>query len=351
MRNVRNTLRIFALSLGMLILILDTKTALQGAEEGINLCIRCVIPSLFPLLVLSILLTQFLSFPGRSELLSRMLGIPKGAEGILLTGLISGYPVGAQSIAIAYRNGSLSREQSHRMLGFCSNAGPAFIFGMCASLFSRSLVPWLLWAIHILSALITGILLPGKKAEEGKALSVENLPISQIMHQAVKTMGAICGWIILMRIILVILERWILWFLPQEIQVFLTLSLEIANGCQALRQIPDEASRFLLSAWMLGFGGCCVWMQTVSVAGDLGIGMYVPGKLIQGATSVILANIAGSFLYSAPIRPGVILLCTGLAFCSRTAISLSLQKKGIAKKAFLLYNKEKREKRMFHAVS
>ena len=33
---------------GMLVLILDAKTALAGAKEGIQLCLYTVIPSLFP---------------------------------------------------------------------------------------------------------------------------------------------------------------------------------------------------------------------------------------------------------------------------------------------------------------
>ena len=42
---------------GILLLILDGKTAISGASEGLQLCIRSVIPSLFPFFVLSNLLT------------------------------------------------------------------------------------------------------------------------------------------------------------------------------------------------------------------------------------------------------------------------------------------------------
>ena len=41
----------------MLALILDSKTALLGAQSGLDLCVRTVIPSLFPFFVISILLT------------------------------------------------------------------------------------------------------------------------------------------------------------------------------------------------------------------------------------------------------------------------------------------------------
>ena len=48
-------------AIGMMMLILDSKTALQGAANGIELCFRTLIPSLYPFFVLSILLTSALS--------------------------------------------------------------------------------------------------------------------------------------------------------------------------------------------------------------------------------------------------------------------------------------------------
>ena len=43
---------------GMLALILDGRTALQGASEGLALCMQAVIPSLCPFLFLSAILTS-----------------------------------------------------------------------------------------------------------------------------------------------------------------------------------------------------------------------------------------------------------------------------------------------------
>ena len=66
----------------MLALILDGRTAIDGARQGIELCLRTVIPSLFPFFVLSILLTS--SLLGSSLIvlrpLGRLFGMPEGAE-------------------------------------------------------------------------------------------------------------------------------------------------------------------------------------------------------------------------------------------------------------------------------
>ena len=82
-----------ASALGMLVLILDAKTALSGAAAGVELCIRTVIPSLFPFFFLSVMLTATLVGRALPPLrwLGRLLRLPEGAECIYITGLLGGY--------------------------------------------------------------------------------------------------------------------------------------------------------------------------------------------------------------------------------------------------------------------
>ena len=147
--------------LGMLVLIIDSQTALNGAKDGIALCINTIIPSLFPFIVLTIMCNSMLLGKniGILRLIGKCCGVPKGAESLLLLGIIGGYPIGAQSIYQAFQTGQVKRSDARHMLGFCNNAGPAFIFGMVSSLFSAPVVAWMIWVIHILSALLVGICL------------------------------------------------------------------------------------------------------------------------------------------------------------------------------------------------
>ena len=119
-------------------LIVDSQSALMGAREGLELCIKTVIPSLMPFFFLSVLLTNRLSGKKISMLrpLGRILRLPEGAESIFLIGILGGYPVGAQAISQAAQAGSLDRSNAKRMLGFCSNAGPSFNFGILGRMFS-----------------------------------------------------------------------------------------------------------------------------------------------------------------------------------------------------------------------
>ena len=74
-----------AAGIGMLILILDSKTALEGARAGLDLCIRTVIPSLFPFFVLSMVFTGALMGTSLRWLrpVGALCGMPGGAEPLL----------------------------------------------------------------------------------------------------------------------------------------------------------------------------------------------------------------------------------------------------------------------------
>ena len=56
--------------------------------------------------------------------------------------------------------GAVSREEAERLLGFCNNSGPAFIVGAVgAGIFGSPSVGLALYGIHILAAVLTGLLL------------------------------------------------------------------------------------------------------------------------------------------------------------------------------------------------
>ena len=85
---------------GMVVLILDSRTALMGASEGVALCLKTVIPSLFPFFILSGILSgslMGLEFPILRPI-GRVLGMPNGSEMLLVSGFLGGYPVGAKAV-------------------------------------------------------------------------------------------------------------------------------------------------------------------------------------------------------------------------------------------------------------
>lgn len=322
----------------MMLLILDSKTAFSGAYEGISLCLTTVMPSLFPFILLSGVLMTALAESDRIKFpfLSKFCRIPSGSEMILLTGLIGGYPVGARCIGEAYQNGNLSKADAHRMLGFSSNAGPAFIFGMTANLFHSPMTAWILWAIHIISALIVGMLLPGKATSNYVHGAKKKASMSEALVRSVKTMGIICGWIVIFRVIIAFMERWVLWLVPTQWAVGLYGMTELSNGIVSLRKIDSEMVRFIFASCFLAFGGICVWMQTASVVADLGAGLYFPGKLLQTGISLLLSLLTSFMLFSGEFDR--VYLIFFVVIIAVILAAIILWKKVVAIHKKLLYN-------------
>ena len=346
MNRAKSILSLLLPCAAMLILILDSKIALHGAQIGLELCIQTVVPSLFPFFVISILLTDTLS--GREvailKPISRFCKMPPGSESLLLVGLLGGYPVGAKCVHDTWKQGQISTWDAKRCLGFCSNAGPAFIFGMCGALFADYWTVWILWGIHISSALLVGHLLPQNVTEKMRAHISEGISLSCAMAQAISTMLSVCGWVILFRVIIIFFERWFLWLLPLNWQITIAGMLELANGCMGLISVESEGLRFILCSAFLGLGGLCVSLQTISVVGELGCGMYFPGKLMHCVISGCLASLFASVQYHivSPVLPAIALIFL---------ISLVILKKTVAFPKRLVYNVEKDWKGEFPCCS
>ena len=304
--------------IGMVILILDGKTAVAGAQAGIALCLKTVIPALFPFFVLSSLLLRDSGLPSKQN--SGFPGIPAGMNVILIPAFLGGYPVGAQVVSQEYRNGALSKKDAERLLAFCSNAGPAFLFGMVGQMFPEPWMAWALWAIHIAGALFAARWISNLRSHIRFEAHDSKKTSQDLLTCAVKTMGIVCGWIVLFRVVIAFLDRWVLWLFPSEARVAVIGLLELSNGCFELAGISSVPIRFVLCSGMLAAGGLCVTMQTVSVTNGLSLRQYFLGKLVQVLISLI-------FSISIQLRtfiPLLFLLSLFLHFkkrCSNPAVS------------------------------
>ncbi len=312
--------------LALAVLILDSKTALAGATDGIRLCIQTLIPSLFPFLIASTAMTA--SLAGRSvgifRPLTKLLRIPAGAEALMAAGLLGGYPAGAQALAQARKNGLISQWDAKRMLAFCSNAGPAFLFGIGARIFPEARICWLLWGIHIISAWIVALLTPGTACDTFHQPRAADAGLPAALKKSVWTMALICGWVLLFRILLSFAQRWFLWLIPMEYQLLFTGLMELANGCCGLSALSNTGTKLALFAVFISFGGLCVMLQTYSVAENIDKSMYLPGKLTQAAVSFLLSLPAQYLLprcermpFSPPAAALCALICASYWFFHR----------------------------------
>lgn len=332
-------------AISLFILIIDSKTAITAATSGVELCIRTVIPSLFPFFIISHILTKSLngvSIPLLSPI-TRLTGVPQGGEAILLLGLLGGYPVGAQSIEALHRAKQISPQDAKRLLGFCNNAGPSFVFGVLGSCFTKPEYLWALWLIHIVSALLVGILLPNKRNYQIEMQLQSTIRITDSLKSAIQTCALVCGWVVAFRIAIAFLQRWIFGIIHPLGVTTIIGAMELVNGCMQLQSIGCEGLRFCLCSALLAFGGLCVAMQTATVTERIGTGYYFPGKVMQTVFSFLMAYfyqiVCFDGINSYHLHPFKILSLL-LITCLLYKLLFS-NKKTVAFRADIVYNKQK----------
>ena len=251
-------------------LLWEAEALREAAREGLALCAGSVIPALFPFLAASSLLLK-LGFgdalAGPLAPLMALYRLPGEAAGALVLGLAGGYPVGARTAAELYAQGSLTRDEAERLLTFCNNANPAFLLsGLGLGVLGSVRAGLWLWLIHVLSALVTGLVLARKPGRQGggrslprKARAAEGSFPELLVGAVQGALGAILG-------------------ICAFVELFYVLGLP-------LRRLPVP--------WGAGLAGALVLFAAVSsvLCFVTGLGVSFAASTPVGAT-VVMVNLA-----------------------------------------------------------
>ena len=288
---------------GVLVLFLaEAGFVRAAAAEALSLCARSVIPALFPFLVVSSLLLSL----GLGELLSPMLAglmeplfrVDGVGSSALLLGLVGGYPIGAKTSADLYRGGRLSRPEAERLLAFCNNSNPVFLISVLGvGVFGSVRAGVWLWLIHLLSALLTGLLFrnhggPARRQAGGTA-AFQAVSLSAAFVAAVREslsgMLSVCAFVTFFYVLARPLASLGGWLGP--VLVGLT---ELFSLTPLLR--PDRFG-FILASAMAGWGGLSVLCQTAAVLEGSGLRLQscAAGKAVQGLLAGLLAALLAGY--------------------------------------------------------
>ena len=291
---------------GVLVLFLaEAGFVRAAAAEALSLCARSVIPALFPFLVVSSLLLSL----GLGELLSPMLAglmeplfrVDGVGSSALLLGLVGGYPIGAKTAADLYRGGRLSRPEAERLLAFCNNSNPVFLISVLGvGVFGSVRAGVWLWLIHLLSALLTGLLFrnhggPARRQAGGTAaFQAVSLPAAFVaaVRESLSGMLSVCAFVTFFYVLARPLASLGGWLGP--VLVGLT---ELFSLTPLLR--PDRFG-FILASAMAGWGGLSVLCQTAAVLEGSGLRLQscAAGKAVQGLLAGLLAALLAGYALS-----------------------------------------------------
>ncbi len=274
----------------------DAERIRMAAAEALGLCGRSVIPALFPFLVLSTLLVSLdfgeLVSPWFAGLMTPLFRLPGSAGSALALGLAGGYPIGAQTAVQLYREGVLTRAETERLLAFCNNSNPVFLISVLgAGVFGSVRTGVWLWLIHILSALLAGLLFRGKRSpahqRPARKTTCQRVSFAAALVGAVKggLMGmlSVCAFVIFFYVLASPLAA-----LGGRLGPVLVGLTELFSLTPL---IPPDGFGFVLAAGCAGWGGLSVLCQTAAVLEGSGLRLRncVLGKVLQGLLSAVLA--------------------------------------------------------------
>jgi len=310
---MKKQLGIFVSIIVFALLILGAAEVTESARYALSLCAGLIVPTLFPFFVISILLNR-LGLPailGRllNPTLGRLFRVSGAGVSALIIGLCGGYPMGAAYIADMLRAGHIKTEEAEHLLCFCNNSGPAFIISAVGvGVFASPAAGALLYLIHILSALISGVLIRGKGFNTRDThVHIETMsffaafPLA--VRQAVISVLNVCGFVVSFTALLGLLDRGGLISLicgrlsqltGMEISWFHALLagfVELGSGAGAMQGMALTPLNFALASMLLGWGGLSVHFQTRALLADSEAkgALHGAGRLLSAAISAILA--------------------------------------------------------------
>lgn len=299
-------------------LMSSSSLARDSISTAISNCLFSLIPTLFPYFVISSLLCSLDFGTLLSHIFSKPFKLLFGVSGIgalpLFLGILGGYPTGVRTVCTLYSQGKLSKPEADRLLLFTGNTGPAFIIGVAGlGIFSSIKVGIILYAAHVLSAMILGILfcsILGNVSQDNVITSENKVSgnLSVIFTEAVNSaihtcinitafvmlfsfLTALLTWLGIISVICSVLSGF--GADPLKAKALILGFLEISVGLDSVSTFSENFSFSLPAiAAILSWGGISVHCQSLSFISPLGLHGkgYIFSKLLHGALSAFIVK-------------------------------------------------------------
>ena len=309
-----------------------TKDTSSAAVEGLSLCARVLIPSLFPFMVVSSLAlgSGIAESAGRlfEVPMTKLFRVPGVCATAFILGLIGGYPVGAYNAVMLYNSGACTKTRAERLLAFCNNCGPAFIPGVVgASMFGCTAAGVLLYCAHILSSVMIGLLFrfyrggktaaassrPVQTKTEGTPVPSYPSLITRSVKSSARSVINVCAYVVFFSVAVKLLH--LTGVIPALARLLTALLrpfdlpaafmeklisgiFELTGGIYGITGTGQGLKSITAAAFMLGWAGLSVHFQVLDFMCDSGLSPrpYIIGKMLHGGLSAVLAYIGAHLI-------------------------------------------------------
>ncbi len=266
-----------------------------NVTSSLERCALQLIPSIFPMLVISrMLYHDAVMLPySFQKIITRVFSMPTRMCDIILCGLVCGFPSPAIIASEKYKSGEFSKEDLEYSIPFFNNSSPAFcIFFIGGYILSSYALGVVLYIINTL-AIITVLKMHKRHfCQAVKIKSESHSDFTESVRSSSKVMLEICGFVVFFSVISGTLYYFLSCFnIPSYISSTICGMLEITCGLQTILG-EDFMTKFVLCNIINSFGGLSALFQVKSAATEIITSTnYVLTKLKITSVSLIYSII------------------------------------------------------------
>lgn len=275
--------------------------------KGFALWAECVLPSLFPFMVITLILIKTGIAEKASLPLKKISGkfkLPPAAAVCFLMSILSGYPAGARALCEFYDNGCLNEADCKKLSVLCSTSGPLFILGSVGyKMFGDKSAGFKILLAHAISVIAISLILSlfGKKPQQKpiRRARVDDNVLYNSFYGAVISVAVAGGFISFFCVAAQLISDFNLLLPFEKILCLFTDEasasavckgiIEATAGCRALSLNGGKLS-IPFAGLLITFGGISIIMQQLCYLLKAGVNAayFIGVKFLQGAVCFLI---------------------------------------------------------------
>ncbi len=304
---VQRSLLALAAIFFMMLLLKNSHAAIAYTSEGLRLCAKTMIPSLFPFMVISdvILNLNIGNFCQRftPKWLCKLLGTSPRELFIFVLGTLCGFPVGAKAAGKMYARGELDALELERVVTYSSNPSSAFVLGTVGvSLYGNQKIGLIIYACVIFAAFISMQLwrfFQKPRTTVSRAFVCDKAParvdLTGAIGRSAKAMLSVCAFVVFFGTVTKILTTSIFTSLNlTPLTAFISGFFEISTGVKEAFKLTPGTYSICACAMICAWSGLSVHLQTIST-----LELETNGRVAISLTPYFLHKIIQSFIAGA----------------------------------------------------
>ncbi len=278
---------LFTLLLSFAVVLAVDRTLTLSVSKGISLWAVSVLPALFPYFFITAILSALSVTEKLSNFISpltkKVFNVGGSVGYAFIISLLSGYPVGAKTVADLKNNNLISESESVRASAICSTSSPMFLMGSVGNImFNSTLFGLLLFLSQLISSVLIGIIFsfykrsdkPSREKNLHRAKTTDNILYDSVFSSVISVL-TVGGLITVFYLATDLLSKtkllcpleWLFTLILGEEsgQAFTFGLIECTRGLQFLSQSGITGLALPLSSALCGFGGFCVITQSIAI--------------------------------------------------------------------------------------